>query len=439
MAGLSLGYFMVLLDMTVLSVAEPDLASSLHAPVSGLQWITTGYTVMFSALLLSAGAIADRYGAHRVFRLGAAVFGAGSLLSALAPGLGVLIGLRVLLGAAGAACVPATMAMIAQLYPDGVNRGRAVAAWAAISGAAVAAGPIIGGALVELAGWRAVFLVNVPISILVLATTRGRAAVCPRQERTIDWAAQLAACAVLALLTGTLITAGSGSLPLAAGTAACLASAATIFVILERRSAHPVLNRALLRSSGVRAGLAAGAAVNFAMNGDLFVLPLLLQQGHQLSAIGTGLAFLPLTLPFVVNPPVTARIMARLGPRPPILAGLALLAAGGAELGLATWAGTGYGWLAPGLLLTGLGVSLVLPALTTAILTAAPRGSAGAAGGLLNAVRQGGATVGVAIMGAVASSGSVAGTIGSGYALLIPALVCAAAGVWFANPAQRRS
>jgi DHA2 family methylenomycin A resistance protein-like MFS transporter len=421
---------MVLLDMTVLSVAEPDLASSLHTSISGLQWAVTGYTVVFGSLLLSAGAVADRYGAHRVFRAGAAAFGLCSLLSALAPSLGVLIAFRAVLGAAGAACVPSSMAMIARLYPDGTERARAVAAWAAISGAAVAAGPVIGGALVDAAGWRAIFLVNLPISVLVLALVAGRAAVCPPGDRRIDWAAQLAACAALALLTDALIAAGSGSWLHAAASAVGTAAAVAIFSVLERRSAHPVLSRALLRSGGVRAGLAAGAAVNFALNGSLFVLPLLLEQDRHLSAVATGLAFLPLTVPFMLNPPVTARLAARFGPLPPILAGLALLAAGGTELSCAARAGAGYGWLALGLLLSGYGVSLVLPALVAAILSAAPQGTAGAAGGVLNAIRQAGATLGVAAMGALAGTGTRTGTAD---AMLLSAVVCAGAGTWFAR------
>ncbi|NUW42310.1 MFS transporter [Nonomuraea rhodomycinica] len=453
--GVSLGYFMVLLDMTVLSVAEPDLAASLRTSIAGLQWATTGYTVVFGALLLSGGAVADRYGADRVFRAGVAVFALGSLLSALAPGLGVLVGLRAVLGAAGAACVPASMAVIARLYPDPGERTRAVAAWAAISGAAVAAGPVAGGALVDLAGWRAIFLVNVPIGVLVLALTAlstapgkapgvapgeapsvapsvapGAAAGSPRGERRIDWAAQLAACAVLALLTDALIAAGSRSWAHAAGSAAATALAARGFAALERRSHAPVLNRALLGSGGVRAGLAAGAAVSFTLNGALFVLPLLLQQGRHLSAVASGLAFLPLTLPFAVNPPLTGRIVARVGPRPPILAGLALLAAGGGGLAWAVGAGAGYGWLAVGLLLTGTGVSLVLPALAAAVIAAAPAGTAGAAGGLLNAVRQTGATVGVAVMGACAGLGTVTGTALS---LVVAAALCGLAAAWFAR------
>ena len=420
---------MVLLDMTVLSVAEPDLAASLHTSIAGLQWVTTAYTVMFGALLLSAGAVADRYGAHRVFRGGVAVFGLGSLLSALAPALGLLVGLRAVLGAAGAACVPASMAMIRRLYPDPAERTRAVAAWAAISGAAVAAGPIAGGALVELAGWRAIFLLNVPIAVLVLALTAGQAVHGPRGGQRIDWMAQLAACAALALLSDALIAAGSHSWAHATGSAAATVLAAAVFVMLERRSAAPVLNRTLLRSGSVQAGLAAGAAVNFTLNGNLFVLPLLFQLDRHLSAVISGLAFLPLTLPFVLNPPVTGRIVARFGPRPPILTGMTLLTMGGITLGWAAWVRAGYSWLALGLLLTGFGVSLVLPALVSAIISAAPEGTAGAAGGLLNAIRQAGATLGVAAMGAFAGLGTATAPA---YALLLSALVSVTAGAWFA-------
>ncbi|MGK5558942.1 MFS transporter, partial [Actinomadura kijaniata] len=302
--GVSLGYFMVLLDMTVLAVAEPDLAASLRTSVAGLQWATTGYTVAFGALLLSAGAVADRYGAHRVFRCGVAAFGAVSAVSAFAPTLGALVAARVVLGVAAAACVPASLALVARLYPDPAERARAVAVWAAVSGAAVAAGPVAGGLLVDAAGWRSVFLVNVPLALLVLGATGGRGLRCPRGDRRIDWAAQAAACAVLALVTDALIAAGArdGARAALSGVGALVAVA--VFAVLERRSAAPVLPRALLAGRGVRAGLAAGAATNFALNGILFVLPLLLRE-HGWGAAASGAAFLPLTLPFVLNPPLT--------------------------------------------------------------------------------------------------------------------------------------
>ncbi|MDN3354395.1 MFS transporter [Actinomadura sp. DC4] len=420
LAGVSLGYFMVLLDTTVLSVAEPDLAASLHTSVAGLQWATTGYTVAFAALLLSAGAVADRYGAHRIFRTGVAVFAVASLLSVFAPDLWTLVALRAVLGVAAAACVPASMAIIARLYPEPAPRARALSIWAATSGAAVAAGPIAGGALVGAGGWRSIFLVNVPIGLVVLLLTLGREVAVKRNERRIDWLAQSAAVAVLALLTDAVIAAGSRAWTHALWSSAGALASGVLFVALERRSPAPVVDRALLRAGRVRAGLLAGAAVNFALTGALFVLPLLLQRERQLSPFATGLAFLPLTIPFAANPPVTGRIVARVGPRPPILTGLALLSAGGATLSVTIFTAGGYPLLALGLLLTGLGISYALPALVAAIVSAAPDGTAGSAGGMLNAVRQVGATLGVAVMGAFV-------TAGTGWSLLASAAVCLAA------------
>ncbi|MFB4307554.1 MFS transporter [Actinomadura sp. GTD37] len=421
--GISLGYFMVLLDTTVLSVAEPDLARSLHGTVAQLQWAVTGYTVVFGALLLSAGAVADRYGAHRVFRAGIAVFGAGSLLSAAAPDLWTLVALRAVLGAAAAACVPASMALIARLYPAPAERARAVAAWAATSGTALAAGPVAGGALVGLAGWRAIFLINVPLAAAVLVLVGGRRMRCPSGSRLIDWPAQLLACAALGLLTDALIAVGSGAGVHASCSAAGAGAAGALFALRERRSAAPVLTPAVLRAPGMGSALLAGAAVNFVLTGVLFVLPLVFQGSLGLTPLRTGLAFLPMTLPCAVNPLLTGRIVARGGPRRPVLAGLALLTAGGVLTGLVLLYGAGYPPLVAGLLCTGFGVSFALPALATLVVTAAPHGTAGAAGGLLNAARQFGATLGVAVMGAFASAGSGGDPA---VALFIAAGVCAA-------------
>jgi DHA2 family methylenomycin A resistance protein-like MFS transporter len=416
---------MVLLDTTVLSVAEPNLASSLDTSMTGLQWTITGYTVAFAALLLSAGAAADRFGAQRLFRAGITVFTLASLLSALAPGLWALLFLRAVSGAAAAACVPASMAMISQLYSEAAARARAVSAWAAISGAAVAAGPIAGGALVGAAGWRSVFLINVPMGFVVLGLTLTRAVISPRGDRRIDWPAQLAATAVLALLTDALIAAGARAWIHAAWSSVGIGASVLMFYALERRSQSPVVNRALLRSASVRAGLLAAAVVNFALTGGLFVLPLLLQRQRHLSPLETGLAFLPLTIPFAANPPLTGRIVARMGPRRPVLAGLGLLTTGGAVLACTVFADGRYLWLALGLLLSGFGISYVLPALVTAIIDAAPQGTAGAVGGLLNAVRQVGATLGVAIMGAAAA-------VNTGSSLLLSAGFCGIAWLVFA-------
>ncbi|QFG26036.1 MFS transporter [Actinomadura sp. WMMB 499] len=436
--GISLGYFLVLLDTTVMSVAEPDIVRSLDGTIAGLQWAVTGYTVVLGALLLSAGAVADRYGAHCVFRAGIAAFGAVSPLCALAPDLWTLAALRVVLGAAAAACVPASMAVIARMYPVPAERARAMATWAATSGAALAAGPVAGGLLVGLGGWRAIFLINVPVAALVLALTAGRAVRVPRGGAAVDPLGQVLACATAGLLTDALIAAGAGAGRHAACSAAAAVLAGTAFALRERASAAPVLPRALLRTPGMSAALAAGAAVGFVMTGVLFVLPLVFRDALDLTAARTGVAFLPMTLPFAVNPLVTGRIVARTGPRPPVLAGLALLTAGCALLGAVLHGGTSYAGLVAGLLCVGFGVSFALPALATMVVTVAPEGAAGAAGGLLNAVRQLGAATGVPAMGAFTAVGSGGAP---GRALLVASAVCAIvllAAVTAGRPGRRR-
>jgi MFS transporter, DHA2 family, methylenomycin A resistance protein len=413
--GISLAYFIVLLDTTVLTVALPDLRASTGGSVADQQWVVDAYTVTFAAFLLGGGAAADRLGALRVFRWGVAAFGLLSLVSAGAPTVVVLIGLRALLGVAAAACLPSSLALITQLHPDPARRAKALGAWAATTGAALVAGPLAGGILVDLGGWRAVFLVNVPLAALSLAMTRriggsGHGLTPPKSGR-VNWRPQLAACLVLAAVTEGVVAAQ----PLAVVPAAI---GALLFVRWERRSATPVVPRALLRAPGVAAGMVAGAAVNLALAGVLFTTTLLLQGEHHLTPLQAGLAFLPLTLPTAVGPVFTARVLAARGPRLPVFTGLVLLTAGAALL--AVWPAAPYPVLAAGLLLIGTGVSSTLPALVTVVVAAAPAGTAGTAGGLLNAVRQTGATVGVAVMGALdAGPAFLCAALASGAATLL--------------------
>jgi MFS transporter, DHA2 family, methylenomycin A resistance protein len=391
--GISLAYFLVLLDTTVLTVALPDLRASTGGSLADQQWVVDAYTVTFAAFLLGGGAAADRLGALRVFRWGVAAFGLLSLVSAGAPTAGVLIALRALLGVAAAACLPGSLALITQLHPDPARRAKALGTWAATTGAALVAGPLVGGLLVDLGGWRAVFLVNVPLAALSLALTRRVDGLLRPVSGRVDWRPQLAACLVLAAVTEGVVAAQ----PLAVVPAVV---GALLFVRWERRSATPTVPPALLRAPGVAAGLVAGAAVNLALAGVLFTATLLMQGERDLTPLQAGLAFLPLTLPTAAGPVLTARIVAARGPRLPVLTGLVLLTAGPAVL--ATWAAAPYPVLAAGLLLIGTGVSLTLPALVTVVVAAAPPGTSGTAAGLLNAVRQTGATVGVAVMGALA-------------------------------------
>ncbi|MFC7107190.1 MFS transporter [Nonomuraea rubra] len=402
MFGFSLAYFLVILDTTVLTIALPDLRASLGGSLAGQQWAVNAYTVAFAACLLTGGAVADRYGAARIFKLGVASFGVISLLSAAAPDLGVLIGLRALLGVAGALCTGGSLGLLAELFPEPAARA-APPACGRPSPAARSRPALIGGLLVDLYGWRAVFLLNPPIALISLLAMRK--VVSPRGSRVIDWWVQILACAFLGLVAEALI----GSAPVAALLSLALLAG---LVLAERRSHAPALPGGLLAATWPE--LLAGTAANFAFSGALFVLTLLLQDTRHLSPMATGLAFLPLTLPMTVNPLLTGRLVARYGPRPPILGGLALIAAG-----LAGTALTGV--LTPWLVVLGFGLSFVLPALMAGMINSAPPGTAGTAGGVLNAFRQVGATLGVAVMGVIGRPLLVAAVLAAltcaGYAL----------------------
>ncbi|MEU7854518.1 MFS transporter [Nonomuraea sp. NPDC049141] len=403
MFGFSLAYFLVILDTTVLTIALPDLRASLGGSLAGQQWAVNAYTVAFAASLLTGGAIADRYGAARIFKIGVLAFGVISLLSAAAPHLGALIALRALLGVAGALCTGGSLGLLPELFPDPAARARATGLWAAITGTALVTGPLLGGLLVDVYGWRAVFLLNPPLALIsLLAMRKVRSG---RGHRLIDWGVQALACVLLGLLAEALIDSS-----LIAGLSALAALGALVFV--ERRSHAPALPGGLLAVTWPE--LLAGAVANFAFSGALFVLTLLLQDSRHLTPLATGLAFLPLTLPMTVNPLLTGRLVARYGPRPPILGGLALLA-----IGLAGVSFTDV--LAPWLVVMGFGLSFVLPALMAGVVTSAPPGTAGTAGGVLNASRQVGATLGVAVLGGLSHPLPVAASL--------TALTCACYGL----------
>ncbi|MFJ1756360.1 MFS transporter [Kitasatospora sp. NPDC088134] len=438
--GLALSYFAVLLDTTVLAVAEPGLAREPGSSTAALQWVVSAYLVAFGAALPAAGAAADRCGADRLFRWGAAAFGALSLGCALAPGLWALVGLRALLGVAAALSVPAGTALLGVLYPVAAERARAVSVWAGVSGAAMACGPVVGGALVGWFGWRSVFWLNVPLTVLVLALTASRGLRVPRRARRTDWWSQGALAAALALLTDALIAAGAG-----AGWHAVLSGAGALlagggFVRRERRGGGELARTVLV--PGMRTALLAGAAVGFTLLGVLFVLPLLFVRVWSWSVAGAGAAFLPMTLsPACVPLLLTGRLVARLGPWRPVAAGLVLLAAGCAGAAAAVGGGAPYPVLAVALGAVGFGVALALPALVAAVVGAAPAGAAGSASGLLNAVRQVGSSLGVAVLGAASAPPD---RPGAALALLLPVPVCAGAAVLVrrrgrVSPARRRT
>ncbi|MFC8719099.1 MFS transporter [Kitasatospora sp. NPDC057198] len=446
LTGLSLGYFMVLLDMTVVSVALPAMAERFGTGLSGLQWVTNGYTVTFAALLLTAGWLADRYGGRRVFLCGLAAFGVLSGACALATTLPALVALRLALGAAGALLLPSSLAVITRAHPDPAARARAVGTWAAITGAALAAGPVVGGVLTDTVGWRAIFLINVPLALAGLLLTAKLAPETERKQRGgLDLTGQLSAVLALAALVYALIQGPdlgwSNNRVLAALALTVLAAAA--FVLAEARAGDAAMvPLRMFRSPGFSPAVVAGLLANFGLSGLLFVLSLFFQDGRGYSPVVAGLVFLPLTLPTAFNPIYTGRLVGRIGSRGPATLGFALMGAG--ALLQAPFTGDSAIALAAtllGLLAFGFGVSFALPALVAGVAGTVPAEFAGIGAGVLNSARQVGASLGVAVLGIVLglSPTSAAGTrwalITAGAVLLLGA-VTAATGLRAKAPAK---
>ncbi|MFD5824799.1 MFS transporter [Lentzea sp. NPDC060358] len=415
--GLSLGYFLVLLDTTVVTVALPAIGAGLGGGLASLQWVSNAYTLTFAALLLTAGAWSDRYGARRVFLIGLWCFAVLSAASAFAGSTGVLVGLRALLGIAGALLVPTSLALIAGSCSAPAERARAMGVWAALSGAGLVAGPVVGGLLTDAFGWQAIFLVNVPFALAaVMIAVRLAPETARATGRGTDVTGQVSAVVALAGLTYGLVQAGplGWAAPEVLVALAVSVTGAVVFVRAQRREAA-MLPLSLFRSRTFSLGLVAGVVVNFGLSGVLFVLSLRFQATWHLSPAAAGLAFLPLTIPTAVNPIFTGRLVARVGPRAPAVAGMAAMAAGTA---VQAWAGDQVVVALAGLALLGAGVSFAVPALVTAVVGAVPPAQAGVGSGAVNSARQTGAVLGVAVLGTVAGSPS-----GTGAALVVAAAV----------------
>jgi DHA2 family methylenomycin A resistance protein-like MFS transporter len=400
-AAALLGFFMMALDATAVNVALPGIGRNLGGATAALQWVADGYTLMFAALLISAGAISDRIGARRVFGLGLAAFVTASAACGLAPAMWFLIAARVVQGSAAALALPASLALIRQAFDDPSRRARAVAQWAAGGALAIVAGPVAGGMLTSAVSWRAIFFINLPVGIAVLALLT-RAPRSPRRDTPLDLPGQVTAVLALAALTSGVIEGGAGGFgrPLVLGCLLLAALAIGTFLLVEARAAAPMVPLGLFRSRTVTVCVAVGFTINVAFYGAVFVYSLFFQQVLGLSALGAGLLFLPMTALVSSANLGSARAAARFGPRLPIWAGQLVAALG--TLGLVTVGATTDRYLIAVILIpVGIGLGFAVPSLTAMLLEALPSAQAGLAAGVLNSGRQVGGTVAVAVFGAL--------------------------------------
>jgi MFS transporter, DHA2 family, methylenomycin A resistance protein len=402
-AATSLGFVLVQLDVSILNVALARIGATLGTGVAGLQWVVDAYTIAFASLMLSAGALGDRIGARRAYMSGFILFVLASLGCGLAPGVGALVLARTAQGIGAALLVPCSLALLTHACRgDATARGRAISLWTAAASVALAAGPVVGGVLIETLGWRSIFFINLPVGAAGLWLTRVFVEDTPQRDSGFDWMGQVLALVTLLMLTGTMIEAGRkgfGSAIVLCGFAVA-AIAGTCFVVVEARGRDPMLPLHFFRQPAFGSAAAVGLLINLTLYGGIFVLGLYLQQVRHYSPMASGFAFLP----FPVALGLSNLASGRLGGWPRLggpMAGGLLLGGLGFLLLRRLGVATSYAAMLPGLIVIPAGIGLAVPLMTSALLSTVPGSRSGVAAGVLNTVRQAGGGIGVALYGAL--------------------------------------
>ncbi len=402
LAAVSFGLFMIMLDNTVVNVALPTIQRELHASLSELEWIVAGYALSFAALMLIGGKVADAYGRRLIFVVGIVVFTLSSLACGLAGSGQTLIAARVVQGAGAALMNPATLSIIAATFPPR-ERGAAIGIWAGVSAMALAIGPLVGGLITEHLSWSWIFFINVPVGVLGIAASF---ILIPESKDTsherLDVPGLLTSAVGLFALTYGLIEANtfgwtSGRI-LAAFAVAVLALVG--FVELERRQRAPMLDLTLFRNRTYTGANVAMLLVALAMFGVFFFVSLYMQNILGYSAVQAGAAFLPMTLLIIFVAPIAGKMSDRIGSRWLMTTGMTLIAV---QLVYLSQLGTDAGFwnLLPAFVVGGLGMSLTMTPSAAAATRAVPVDKAGVGSAVLNAFRQVGGSLGIAVMGAI--------------------------------------
>jgi EmrB/QacA subfamily drug resistance transporter len=404
---LCLSLLVIGLDNTILNVALPTLGRDLGASASQLQWIVDAYMLVFAGVLLSAGALGDRFGRRRALRLGLVIFGLGSALSAMATSSGMLIATRALMGVGGAFIMPSTLSILTAVFPAN-ERPRAIGIWAGVSGLGIAIGPLTGGWLLEHGSWSLVFLVNLPFVAAALTAAHwlvpeSRDPASPR----LDLGGFALSFAGLTALVWGIIEAGGArgwgdpAVLAAFGFAAVVLAA---FAAWELRVREPMLDVRLFRNRRFSAASAAISLAFFALFGMIFFLTQYLQSVLGYTALESGVRVMPVALGLIVGGPLSARLAQRFGAKLVVAAGLGLVSAALALL-VATQVDSGYGLIAATLALLGVGIGMAMAPATESVMGALPAAKAGVGSAVNDTTRTTGGALGVAILGSLLSTG----------------------------------
>jgi len=398
---LCLAVLVAQVDTAVVNLATRPIGDHFNAGVIALQWVIDSYNLVYAVLLLTGGLLADLYGRRRVFMVGAALFTIASLICAIAPSIAILIFGRALAGVGAALLLPASLAIIRVVWHDEADRGRALGIWAACNGLAMAIGPTLGGLLIHHFGWRSIFLVVIPLSVAALgfAVTSIPESSDPK-GRHFDASAQIVGAVALGSLAFAAIQ--SHDAPAIAVIAFVIAVLALIvFIRIESKHGTAALVPLdIFQSRKFRGAVTATTAMTFGMYGTLFLLPLTWQSTGRFDATGAGLALMPMALIFVMVSPFSGKLTQKFGVRLVTCGGVAIIGCGLLLIGGSAHRASILA-AEVGLSLTGLGMGFATGPLMGAAVAAVAAARSGTASALINVARMAGATIGVAILGAI--------------------------------------
>ncbi len=401
LAAACFALFMAILDNLVVNVALPTISRELDATTTQLQWIVSAYTLVFASLQITAGGLGDRLGRKRWFLIGIVLFTATSLVAAFAQSIEILIAARAVQGLGAALIMPLSLSLISQAFPP-EERGKALGIWSAVSVSGLALGPVIGGLLVEYTTWSWIFLINVPIGVAAFLVTSAVVSESRDESGTVatDIPGTVLITAAIAALTYGLIEAGErgwgDSLILASFAVAAVVGAA--FVWVEARTARPMVPLRFFRSSTFTGANLDAFAISFLISGIAFSMTLYQQNVHGFSAVRTGLALLPMVAVMMIGSPISGALVNRLGSSKLISLGM-LVTGASAFLFLRTGVDASYLDIVPGLVVMGLGMSLIFAPMTTAVLNSVETAKSGVASAVNGAVREIGTAFGIALLG----------------------------------------
>ncbi|MEA9393520.1 MFS transporter [Acerihabitans sp. TG2] len=401
-----LGFLVVQLDVSVVNVGLGSLKEAFNIDLTGLQWVINSYALVFSALLITGGAFGDKFGARHVFTWGFALFTLGSIGCGLASSMPMLIAMRSVQGIGAALLVPTSLTLIRLSFTDPAMRRMAVALWGACGGIALAAGPVLGGFLIQYLGWRSVFLINVPLGLLAIFLIHRFASPSARVDKNIDVFGQVSIAFCIAAMTcGLTELSAQGWTGMPTGMMFTAVIFFGVFVIIQKRIRYPMLPARLAKNKVLATTALCGAVINLTFYGTVFDLSIYFQSILHYDAITTGLSFIPLTAVLTISTMVSSRVAKKVSDIRIIITGFSIQIIG--FVLLSQLAGNSSLWfLNAALMLVGIGSAMSVPSITNSMLSSISQHDAGMASGLMASARQLGGVIGVALFGAmIAHSG----------------------------------